>query len=300
MFKGVYTALITPFNTQGEVDEDGLRQLLSLQQKGNVDGVVVLGTTGEAPTLNNKEKARVITIAREELNKDTQLIVGTGSYSTAQAIENTLVAESLGTDAVLICTPYYNKPTQEGLYQHYKAIAAATALPIIVYNIQGRTGLNMQTDTLKRLAAIPTIVGVKEASGNIVQVGEVIEYIKSERSEFSVLSGDDALLLPFMALGGDGVISVASNLVPGEIKDFYNAAANGRFEEARALHYELMPLFRALFIETNPIPIKAAMEFCSLPAGGCRLPLCPLMTANKEKLRHVIEGRQKAEGRRLK
>lgn len=293
--RGVYTALITPFDQNDKLDKDGLQQLIQLQLQAGVAGIVALGTTGEDPTLNPNEKELVISITRKAINKkNASLIVGTGSYSTSQTIANTLKAESLGADAALIITPYYNRPTQEGLYRHFKSIADATTLPIIVYNIQSRTGQNLQTETLRRLAEIPTIIGVKEASGNIGQISEVIETLRRDRPDFSILSGDDALTLPLIALGGDGIISVVSNLIPNEVKALCDAALSGDFNLARQLHYKLSPLFRAASIETNPIPIKAAMQFCGLPAGKCRLPLCDLSKENADKLKQVI--RMKGEG----
>lgn len=286
--KGAYTALITPFDHNDQLDEDGLRLLIQRQIENGIDGIVALGTTGEAPTVSTKEIRRIMTIAREEIKTGTKLVIGTGSYSTAKTIENTHQAELLGADAVLVVTPYYNKPTQEGLYRHFKAISDATQLPIILYNVQGRTGQNLQTETLKRLMDIPSIIGVKEASGCIPQINDVIDLAKKMRPDFSIVSGDDALTLPIMALGGHGVISVASNLLPKEIKTFVDTTYAGDYHMAREMHYELLPLFKALFIETNPIPIKAAMNFCRLPSGECRLPLCAMMPENAEKLSQVL------------
>lgn len=283
-FKGAYTALITPFTDEDELNEEGLIHLLQRQLSSAIDGVVLLGTTGESPTLSEKEKKRIIEIAKHEC-KQTSLIIGTGSYSTKQTIINTIAAEQAGADAALIVTPYYNKPTQEGFYQHFKAITEVTELPIIIYNIPGRCSQNLQTETLKRLLEFPTIVGVKEASGNISQINDVIELARQHRPEFSVLSGDDALTLPLMALGGHGVISVISNLLPKEVKELVDTIASGDFQTAQQLHYNLMPLIKMAFIETNPIPIKALHELHDLPAGKCRLPLCNLSEANYELLR---------------
>lgn len=277
---GVYTALITPFDTHGNLDEDGLRQLICRQIENHIDGVVPLGSTGESPTVTKEEQKRIITIARAEIPNTTIMMVGTGSYSTAQTIENTALAQKLGADCALVVTPYYNKPTQEGLYQHFKALTNAVSLPIVIYNPPHRTGQNLLTSTLERLLEIPSIIGIKESTGNITQMSEVVEVVRKIRPEFNVLTGDDALLLSMMALGGQGVVSVVSNLVPAKIKELYAAAASGDFNLARELHYRLMPLFRAAFIETNPTPIKAAMNFGGLPAGECRLPLCPLSPEN--------------------
>lgn len=290
--QGLYTALITPFDEENQLDEEGLRILLKKQVQAGVEGVVLLGTTGETPTLSESEQKRIIEIGVEELSGKVSVIVGTGSYSTERTIADTRRAEQLGADAALIVTPYYNKPTQEGIYQHFKAIVEATNLPIIVYNVQGRTGQNIATSTLKRIAQLPRIIGVKEASGNVIQMMDVMAAICNEHPHFRVVSGDDALTLPLMALGGDGIISVVSNLFPEQVKALVEAAAAGDFEKARVLHYQLLPLFHAAFIETNPIPIKAAMRFYGLPAGKCRLPLCDLSAENQERLHEVLTSSQ--------
>jgi 4-hydroxy-tetrahydrodipicolinate synthase len=287
--KGLFTAIITPFDDQDRLNEKGLRQNLRFQLQHGVDGIVVLGTTGETPTLTTQEKERVIQIAFEEIKGRSKLIVGTGSYSTLQTIEQTQRAEQLGADSALIVTPYYNKPTQEGLYRHFKAICKETSLPICLYNIQGRTGQNIQTDTLKRLADLPNVIGVKEASGNVIQMNEVLESISNSYSRFKVVSGDDILTLPLLALGGHGVISVVSNLVPKPIKRLVEAGLKGDFHLARHLHYQLLPLFRAAFIETNPIPIKTAMNLSGMAAGHCRLPLCDLLPDHFQKLKAIVE-----------
>lgn len=287
--QGVYTVLITPFYNNGDLDEEGLRFLIRRQIEAGVEGVVCLGTTGECPTLTEEEQKRVVKICREETLGKIALIVGTGTYSTAHTIECTQMAQDFGADAALIVTPYYNKPTQEGLYLHYKAIAEAVTLPAIIYNIHYRTCQNLQTDTLKRLIDIPSIIGVKEASGNISQISDVIELSRRVRPDFSIMSGDDGLTFPLMALGGHGIFSVASNLVPDKVKALVDAAASGDYASARDQHYRLAPLFKAMFIETNPIPIKAAMNFCGLPAGNCRLPLCNLIPENALALQRVIQ-----------
>lgn len=286
--KGAYTAIVTPFNENGELDEEGLRLNIRYQIKNGVDGIAALGTTGEAPTLSEQEKEKIICIASEETKGKIKLMVGTGSYSTQQTIENTKKAKKFGAEIVLIVIPYYNKPTQEGLYKHFKAVAEAVDIPIMVYNIQGRTGQNLQTETLKRLANIPNIIGVKEASGNILQMMEVIEAIHNQQPEFSVMSGDDALTLPLMTLGGHGIISVVSNLLPYQVKALVTALQEKEYEKARQIHYNLLPLFRNAFIETNPIPIKAAMKMKGMAAGSCRLPLCDLMPENLAKLANSV------------
>jgi len=286
---GVYTALITPFNNQGQLDEEGLRHLIRLQIKAGINGIAPIGSTGEAPTLSKGETKRIITIAREETPQHTCLMVGTGTYSTSQAIENTLQAQELGADMALLVVPYYNKPTQEGLYQHFKAIAEAASIPLVLYNNPTRTGQNIETETLKRLMEIPSIIGIKEASGNISQISETIEIVRERRPEFRVVSGDDGLTLPLMVLGGNGVISVLSNLLPQEVKILVEAAASKNFELAKEKHFELMPLIHAIFLETNPIPIKAALAFSGLPAGNCRLPLYPMSQKNAVKLQQALE-----------
>lgn len=290
---GVYTALVTPFLADGTFDEQGLRHNIRYQISFGIEGLVPLGTTGEAPTLSSNEKERVIQIAVEEGKGKAIIMVGTGSYSTQQAIENSLKAERLGADSVLVVSPYYNKPTQEGVYLHFKAIHDAISIPIVVYNIQGRTGMNIQTSTLRRLAQLPRIVGVKEASGNFNQINEVIEVMRRERKDFSVMSGDDANTFPLMALGGNGIISVVSNLIPHHIKQLVTLLSEGDYEQARVLHYQLMPIFRDAFIETNPIPIKAAMTFAGMPAGGCRLPLCDLLPENRKVIQNSLKALSK-------
>lgn len=285
---GLYTAIVTPFDSQGKLDKEGLRQNLRYQLAHQVDGIVVRGSTGEDPTLNSEEKQAVVEIAVEEVKGKATLIVGTGSYSTQQTIEATQKAKAMGADAALIVTPYYNKPTQEGLYRHFAAICETVSFPICVYNVQGRTGQNLQTETLQRLMQFPSIIGVKEASGNIMQMNEVIDSAKRHNAHFSVLSGDDALTLPLIALGGHGIISVASNLIPGPVKNLVQAALKGDFETARSWHYQLLSFFQAAFIETNPIPIKAAMQFYGMAAGSCRLPLCDLNPTNLDKLKKIL------------
>ncbi len=268
--EGVWTALITPFTAKNQLDEEGLRQNLHLQKEGGVDGVVALGTTGEAPTLSREEKKRVIAICKEF---ELPLMVGTGTYSTEETIHATKDCDA---DAALIITPYYNKPTQKGIYQHFEAICEAVDIPIVVYNHRGRTGQNIETETLQDIAKLPNIVGVKEVSGSIQQAGEIVSKISMHHPNFTVLSGDDPLTLPMMALGGHGVISVAANIVPAKIVALVKAMQQDDLRQARLLHIELQPLFHALFVETNPIPIKAIMKHAGLPAGDCRLPLSPL------------------------
>ncbi|WP_213105920.1 4-hydroxy-tetrahydrodipicolinate synthase [Candidatus Protochlamydia amoebophila] len=286
--KGLYTALITPFTPTGQLDEEGLKKLIQIQLHHQVDGVVVLGTTGESPTLTQIEKRRIIEIALEEIQGRIKVIVGTGSYSTQQAIEQTRQAKQMGADAALIVTPYYNKPTQEGIFKHFEAINQAVSFPICLYNIQGRTGQNIQTHTLKRISTLSSIIGVKETSGDINQIMDVIEAFHQSHPNFAILSGDDALTLPIIALGGHGIISVVSNLVPAAMKSLVNAALNGNFKKARIIHNQLYSFIKAVFIETNPIPIKAALSLSKLPAGSCRLPLCDLSQNYSQKLAQIL------------
>lgn len=286
--KGLFTAMITPFDPNGKLDEGGLRSNLRFQIKHKVDGVVLLGTTGEVPTLSSREKKRIIEIGAEETKGNIKLIIGTGSYSTERTIEDTKLAKALGADGALVVTPYYNKPTQEGLFRHYKALSEAVDFPILTYNIAGRTGLNILTETLQRIYQLPNIVGVKESSGNIFQIDEVIQSFASTQA-FSVLSGDDNMTFSLMSLGGHGVISVASNLIPQAMRNLVYACLAGDFKTARLQHQMLTPLFKSLFIETNPIPIKAAMQLCGMASGPCRLPLCELLPENQSKLATAVK-----------
>ncbi|MFV0339055.1 MAG: 4-hydroxy-tetrahydrodipicolinate synthase [Parachlamydiaceae bacterium] len=289
MIKGTYTALITPFLEDGSIDERGFQKLIEIQIQNSIQGVVLFGTTGESPTLTQAEKTRLLNLARKIIPSHFQLIVGTGSNSTADTIAETQWAERLGADAAMVVVPYYNKPTQEGLLQHYSAVAASTSLPLIIYNIQGRCGVNLATSTLQKLLQVNNITAVKEASGNISQIMEVIEMARNTRSDFTILSGDDNLTLPVIALGGHGVISVVSNLIPEEVHALVDACLANDWNTARELHYALLPLFRGAFIETNPIPIKTLMHYDELPSGPLRLPLSPLEHENERKLRHLYE-----------
>src|SRR3989338_2245942 len=287
MLKGAITAVVTPFTEKGSIDEVSLRNLVEFQIKNNIDGIVPCGTTGESPTLNHEEHAKVIEIAIDAANGKVPIIAGTGGNSTSEVIEMTKKAADLGADSSLQVCPYYNKPTQEGLYRHFSQIAKAVDIPLIVYNIQGRTGVNMETATLARLAKEHSnITGVKEASGNISQMMDVISALPKE---FDVLSGDDNLAFPLIALGGKGVISVASNIIPKEVHDLTAYALNGKMEEARKLHYLLLPLFKGIFIETNPMPIKAALAMKGMIKEAYRLPMCEMKHDNKEKLRQILK-----------
>jgi len=285
MFKGAIVAIVTPLRN-GKVDEEALRRLIEEQIMAGTDGIAPCGTTGESTTLSHEEHDRVIEITVDAVKKRVPVIAGTGSNSTAEALRLTKHAWEAGADAALIVCPYYNRPTQEGLYLHYRAIAEEVPVPIIVYNIQGRTGVNMATETLARLAEIPNIVGVKEASGSLKQMSDVIHLCGPD---FSVLSGDDIFTLGLLAIGGKGVISVISNVVPGDMAGMVDAFAAGDLEKARQLHYRMSPLIDALFIETNPTPVKAALAMMGKIAYELRLPLCKMAEKNEAVLKKVMQ-----------
>ncbi|HPC85134.1 MAG TPA: 4-hydroxy-tetrahydrodipicolinate synthase [Smithellaceae bacterium] len=284
MFRGAITALVTPFK-DGKVDEASLRELIEFQIANGIDGLVPCGTTGESPTLSHDEHDRVIEITIDAAKKRVPVIAGTGSNSTAEALRLTRHAYEAGADGALIACPYYNKPTQEGIYRHFSLIAKSVPIPIVPYNIPGRTGVNMSPELLARLAEIDNIVGVKEASGSLKQMNDVLDLCGPE---FDVLSGDDGFTLPLMAIGGKGIISVASNIVPADMAAMVDAAEAGDFAAARALHAKMSPLFDVLFIEVNPIPVKAALALMGRIVCEYRLPLCPMAPANHEKLRKVL------------
>jgi 4-hydroxy-tetrahydrodipicolinate synthase len=289
LFKGAFTALVTPMKANGEIDFDGFRTLVRFQLENGIDGLVPIGTTGETPTLEEDEEQRLIKIAVEEAAGRVPVMAGAGSNSTKHAVMYTKRAKDLGADAALVVTPYYNKPNDDGLLRHFEAVAAV-GLPVIIYNIASRTGRNIPTPLMETLSRIPAIAGVKEASGDVNQMGDVINRIKRPRGDgFTVLSGDDALTLPLLALGGDGVISVISNLVPAKVTALVKAGLAGDMETARSIHYELLPLVKAAFIETNPVPIKRALELAGLPGGPTRLPLGRLSDANEKILYSEIK-----------
>jgi 4-hydroxy-tetrahydrodipicolinate synthase len=284
-FHGSIVALVTPFKN-GNLDEAKLRELVSVHLQHGTDGIVPCGTTGESPGLSHDEHRRVMDIVIQAAGGRLPVIAGTGSYATADAIELTRYAERAGANAALVVNPYYNKPTQEGLYRHFRAVAEAVTLPIFVYNIQSRTAVNVETDTLARLSRdCRNIVGVKEASGSLDQMSQVIAACGPD---FTVLSGDDNVTLPLMAIGGKGVISVIANIVPRETSEMTHAALDGDWKRARELHYKLFPLARAAFIETNPIPIKEAMAMAGMIEPEFRLPMCRMSDANRERLRAVL------------
>ena len=284
-FRGSIVALVTPFR-DARVDEAKLRELVELHVRNGTDAIVPCGTTGESPTLSHEEHKRVVEGVIEAARGRIQVIAGTGSNSTAEAIDLTVHAKKAGADGALLVSPYYNKPTQQGLYEHFKAVAEAADLPIVVYNIQGRTAVNVETDTLARLARdCRNIVGVKEASGSLEQMTQVI---LACGPDFTVLSGDDTLTLPLMAVGGRGVISVIANIVPKETAEMTHAALEGDWKRARELHLKLFPLSKAMFIETNPIPVKEAMAMMGLIQPEFRLPLCRMAESNRERLKKVL------------
>jgi 4-hydroxy-tetrahydrodipicolinate synthase len=285
-WSGVGTALVTPFTRGGAIDEPALRALVARQVEGGVHFVVPCGTTGETPALSDDERERVIRITVEVCAGRIPVLAGVGGYNTADVAETAGAVEALGVQGLLSVTPYYNKPTQEGLYQHYAAIASRTALPIIVYNVPGRTGCNVEPRTLARLAEIPNIVAVNEASGNMTQICEVCRAVPPD---FTVLSGDDALTLPLVAVGGRGVISVASNVVPGRMARLVNAALAGDFAAARAEHDALLPLMLVNFIESNPIPVKAALAMMELCDDVYRLPMVPPSEPSKARIRQTLK-----------
>jgi 4-hydroxy-tetrahydrodipicolinate synthase len=286
-WSGVGTALVTPFDASGELDEVALRRLVERQVEGGVQFLVPCGTTGETPTLTSEERDRVVSIAVEVAQGRVPVLAGVGGYNTEEVAELAAHTESLGVQGLLSVTPYYNKPTQEGLVQHYTAIANRTSLPIIVYNVPGRTGCNVEPKTLARLSQIPNIVGVKEASGNMAQMCEVCRVVPTD---FSVLCGDDALALPLMAVGGRGVISVASNVVPDRMAKMVAAALAGDFAAARAEHTALLEFMNVNFIESNPIPVKAALAMLGLCQEVYRLPMVPPSAASRDRIRQVLEG----------
>lgn len=284
MFKGAIVAIVTPFKN-GKVDEEALRELIELQIASGTDGIVPCGTTGESATLSHEEHDRVVEITIEAVNKRVYVIAGAGSNSTREALRLTRHAYEAGADGALLVTPYYNRPTQEGLYQHYKKIAEEIPIPIIPYNVPSRTGVNLLPETVGRLSGIDNIVGIKEATGSLKQVSEVI---KCCDDDFAVLSGDDFTALPTLAVGGKGVISVVSNVIPADMAGMIDAFEAGNLSEAKELHYKMLPLMNALFFETNPVPAKAALSMMRKIEYEPRLPLSRMSDANYERLKKVM------------
>jgi len=286
-FQGTGTALVTPFKPDGSLDEQVLRRLVEFQIQGGVEALIPVGTTGESPTLTYEEHYRVFDVVIEQARGRVRIFAGTGSNSTSEAIEQTKYAKKAGADAALVVGPYYNKPTQEGYFQHFKAISGAVDLPIIVYNVPGRTGGNIEASTTLRMAEeIPNVIAVKEASGNLAQIMEIA---RGKPKHFSLLSGDDAFTLPIMALGGDGCISVVANETPREFSEMIRQSLNGNWKKARALHNKLLPLMNINFVEANPIPVKAALAMMGMIEEVYRLPLVPLGEKNRERLKKVLE-----------
>jgi 4-hydroxy-tetrahydrodipicolinate synthase len=284
-FGRVMTAMITPFTESGEVAYDKVTELARHLVKTGSDSILVSGTTGESPALTRDEKERLFLAVLEAVDGQAAVVAGTGSYNTAESIAMTKMAEKTGVDGILLVTPYYNKPSQEGLYQHYRAIAGTTSLPVILYNVPGRTSVNLLPATVSRLSAIENIVAVKEASGSMDQVAEIR---RSTPEEFLIYSGDDSLTLPILALGGHGVISVASNVSGLLIKEMIYSFFSGRVDRARELHLKLFPLFKVMFITTNPVPVKAAVNMIGIEAGIPRLPLVSATPQEEDAVRKVL------------
>lgn len=283
--RGCGTALVTPFKQDGSIDEEALRRLIQFQLREGIDFLVPCGTTAETPTLEHGEYLGILRIVMQEVGKKIPVVAGVGGNSTKKICALAQEVESLGVNAILSVAPYYNKPTQEGLYQHFKTIAESTDLPVILYNVPGRTASNLEPATVARLAKISNIVGIKEASGSIVQQ---MEALKAVPATFRVFSGDDAFTFPLMALGGVGVISVVSNEIPALMTRLTRLALQGQWEEARKLHFQLLPLIQANFIETNPIPVKAALAMMGLIEEIYRLPLVPMKAENRAKLQKAL------------
>src|SRR6266705_3167293 len=286
MFRGTFTALVTPFR-DGGIDTSAFEKLIEAQIAAGITGIVAVGTTGESPTLSHEEREQVIRLAVTTANKRCVVLAGTGSNATHHAVADTKMAEKLGADGALLVAPYYNKPSQEGLFRHFKAIADATALPIVLYNIPGRCGVDILPDTVVRLAGeFRNIVSIKEASGSVERISELRARLPES---FTILSGDDSLTLPFMSVGAAGVVSVASNLFPAEVCSLVHAYQTGDVKSAKRLHRKMFPLFKDLFIEPNPVPVKTALGWRGAMSGEVRLPLCEMTAANQARLRKTLE-----------
>ena len=287
MISGVMTALVTPFKANGELDLEALDKLVDFQIEHGVDALVPMGTTGESPTVSHDENMEVVERVIRRVDGKIPVIAGTGSNSTDEAIRMTKIARGLGAFASLQVAPYYNKPTQEGLYRHFTTIADAVDLPMVIYNIKGRSGVNIETPTMMRVAAHPNAIAVKEASGDL---GQMMDVINSRPKDFAVFSGDDNMAVPLTLMGGSGVISVASNIIPRYIGEMIEAARKGNVEKARTMHFELLPLFKGMFLETNPLPVKACLAQMGLVEPVWRLPLCPPSEETEAKLREMLKG----------
>lgn len=281
----ISTAMVTPFDSKGDIDFRKTTQLVEYLIENGTDSLVVSGTTGESPTLTTEEKIALFQHVKKVANGRVPIIAGTGSYNTQATVELTKKAEEVGVDAILLVTPYYNKPNQEGLYQHYKTVAEATSLPIILYNVPGRTGVTLQPETVIRLSRIPNIVAVKEASGNLDAMAEIIA---NTDDDFALYSGDDALTLPVLAIGGNGVISVASHIVGNEMQEMITAFFDGDLSKAAKLHQKLLPLMRGLFAAPSPVPVKTALQMKGMDPGPVRLPLVPLTEEERNKLAELL------------
>jgi 4-hydroxy-tetrahydrodipicolinate synthase len=285
MLQGAITAIVTPFK-DGKLDETAYRELIEFQIKGGIHGIVPCGTTGESATLYHEEHKRVVESCVDQVKKRVPVVAGTGSNNTAEALELTKHAQTAGADYALMITPYYNKPTQEGLYQHFKTIADKTSIPIVVYNVPSRTSVNLLPETVARLAEFPNIVAIKEATGDLKQCAKIVELCGDK---ITLISGDDFTVLPLLAIGGKGVISVVSNVVPQDMSGMCDAFAKGDLATAQKLHYKMWPLMEAMFYETNPTPAKTALKMMGKITGEVRQPLCPMSPANEDKLRQVLQ-----------
>ncbi len=287
MFKGSMVAIVTPFKNNGsELDENKLKELVKFQIENGTSVIVPCGTTGESATLSIEEHERVIDIVIAAAKPKARVMAGTGSNNTAEAIELTSHAKKVGADAALIITPYYNKPTQEGIYRHFKALSDKVDIPLISYNIASRTGVNITPDTMKRLSELKNVVGVKEASGDLNQMSEIKNLCGKD---FALISGDDTLTLPVLSIGGCGVISVVANIIPKDVSDMVKAFMDNSMEKARSLHYKMLPLIKAMFFETNPIPVKTAMGMMGMIEPSLRLPMCEMGMDNKKKLEKALK-----------
>lgn len=285
-FRGTGTALVTPFKKDGTIDETALRKLVDYQIAGGVEAIIPIGTTGESPSISSDEHRRILEIVIERSRGRIKVFAGSGSNYTKKAIELTHLAKELGADAAILVAPYYNKPTQEGYFQHYRAVAEAVDIPLIVYNVPGRTGGNIAASTTLRMAEeIPSIMAVKEASGNIAQIMEIA---RNRPKHFSLLSGDDAITLPILSVGGDGCISVVANQLPKDFSDMVRAGLSGNWKKALQIHNKLLPLMNANFIETNPIPVKASLAMMGMINEVYRLPMVPMGSKNKKTLKKIL------------
>ncbi|MEP7271478.1 MAG: 4-hydroxy-tetrahydrodipicolinate synthase [Acidobacteriota bacterium] len=283
--RGCGTALVTPFDTDQRVDESALERLVESQIEGGIDFLVPCGTTGESVTLSEDEQARVVELTVKTSRRRVPVVAGAGGYNTMEVVHRARRFGKLGIDAILSVTPYYNRPTQEGLFEHYRTIAEGSPVPVVLYNVPGRTGCNLEPSTVARIAQIDGIIGIKEASGNISQIAEIASLVDDS---FRIFAGDDSVVLPVAAIGGVGVISVTSNLLPKQVSQLAGACLAGNYDEARLLYRYLLPIFKAMFIETSPIPVKAAMAMAGMIEEVYRLPLVPLSDINRQKLRRVL------------